>query len=211
MGALKNRWQRVGSRAEPHLRRTYLATIAIGGYVALLALLIVLPPMAIVKTGQVDWLGHVGRDHALYLTTVGDVAAGLIIAGTFVLSVAAGGFAKVAFGTKFVGHTLLLIVGALLPFPVIFTVRAIGEIATKIATAPIGDNLTAAGVLLFWALMVNNAAKPLWDEARDRLGKWLGRQADRFVMWFDAQSRQNGTPDDAGEVPALPGSEAQPR
>ena len=211
MGTLKDRWQRVGDRAEPHLHSTYLATIAIGGYVALLALLIVCPPIAIVKTGQVSWLGHVGRNGALYLTTAGVAAAGVIIAATFVLSLAAGGFAKVAFGTKFVGHTLLVIVGALLPFPVIFAVRAIGEIAGKIAAVPTGDNLIAAGVLFFWALMVNNSAKPLWDEARDRFAKWLGRQADRFVIWFDAQSRQSGKPDDAGEVSALPRSEAQPQ
>lgn len=198
MATVSARWRQLGERVEPHLRSSYLATIAIGGYV-LLMFLLVLVPTGVASLGSADWLGRVGVDQALHLTVAGRAALAVIAATAFCLSVIAGGFAKEAFhrDRAVVGNCVLLVLGVLFAFPIIMTVRAVVDAANKVASAPVGDNVAAAGVLLFWVLMVNNAAKPIWDEARDRVGKWIGRRLDRFVTWFGSDA----APADAGTTP----------
>lgn len=196
MSAISARWQRLGDRAEPHLRSTLFTTFAIGGYVGLMAALVTVPVM-VADLGSAAWLGRVGPDQALHLTIAGRAALGAIAAIAFCLSVMAGGFAKEAFrrDRAAIGNGVLLVLGVLFAFPVIMTVRAVVETANKVASAPVGDNVAAAGVLLFWVLMVNNAAKPIWDEARDRVGTWIGGRIDRFSTWFgegDAPADGNG-------------------
>ena len=159
--------------------------------------LLVLVPLAVAGLGSAPWLGRIGADQALHLTNVGRAALAVISASTFCLSVTAGGFAKEAFhrDRAVVGNGVLLALGVLFAFPIIMTVRAVLEAANMVAGTPVGDNVGTAGVLLFWVLMVNNAAKPLWDEARDRVGKWTGRRIDLFVTWFgrdDAPADSNG-------------------
>ncbi|NEN39730.1 hypothetical protein G3V76_24020, partial [Escherichia coli] len=55
MTSISTRWQQLGTRAEPHLRSTLFTTLAIGGYVALMSLL-VLVPLAVAGLGSAAWL-----------------------------------------------------------------------------------------------------------------------------------------------------------
>lgn len=183
MTSIAARWRQLGDRAEPHLKRTLFTTVAIGGYVALMATLI-LVPLGVAKLGSAAWLGRVGADQALHLTIAGRAMLGAIAAAAFGLSVVAGGFAKIAFRPSYIGHGVLLVLGVVLAVPIIMTVRSVVAVAGKVAEAPVGDNVAPAGVLLFWGLMVNNAAKPIWDKARDRAAEVIGRGVGRFVAWF---------------------------
>ena len=44
-----------------------------------------------------------------------------------------------------------------------------------------GDNPKFTGFVAFWLLMVGYAGKAVWDELRDRVGKWLEPFSDRMT------------------------------
>lgn len=165
-------WTAIGRWLQPRALRLLVAIATVAFFILGMLALIAAPLGAFVALINNHALSRVDKD-ILYLTPCGRGFLLLVVAATFIGSLAVGAYGRSLLKPRFVQLPWLALVGLALLWGLINTQDEIRQVASQIAGIKGGDNAKAAAFVAFWAVMVSYAAKAVWDELRDRLSNWI--------------------------------------
>lgn len=184
---LRSRWRRLGMRVIPNAEKTLKSVIVIGSYLMGIFGLIVGPLSFLTAIAK-----HAGTTGGgiVHLTPLGDWLLAALMGATFLWSIVVGGFAKACLTRQHLQLMWLFLFGLALLAGLSMMFDQMRGAMAAFAADQHGDNPKFAGFIAFWILMVGYAGKAVWDEPRDRVGKWLEPICERMVSAFGSPHKE---------------------
>ncbi|MFW2853861.1 hypothetical protein ACM61V_18475 [Sphingomonas sp. TX0543] len=185
--ALRSGWRRLGTWVIPNAEKTLKSVIVIGAYLIGIFGLIVGPLSLLTAIAK-----HAGTTDGriVHLTPLGDWLVAALMGATFLWSITVGGFAKACLTRQHLQLMWLFLFGLGLLAGLSMMFDQMRGAMAAFAADQHGDNPKFAGFIAFWILMVGYAGKAVWDEPRDRVGKWLEPICERMVSAFGSPHKE---------------------